>query len=130
MKPSKLDAPKPRMGTKSATMRLNVVHKPERVEKPVFGKAIWVSGLAPTTTEQEIIDYIVNDTPINDKSKFRVHKLVKKGQDLSTLKFVSFKVEVNEGDFDVLCDPSTWEANVFVREFVQNTTMGDFYSRH
>ncbi|XP_031639793.1 uncharacterized protein LOC116351792 [Contarinia nasturtii] len=94
MKFSKIDAPKPRMG-------LNVVHKPTREEKPIFKKAIWISGFDPMTTEQEIMDYIVEDTPVKNKEKFRVHKLVKKGQD-------------------------AWESDVFVREFVQNTTMGDF----
>lgn len=52
---------------------------------------------------------------------------MKKGQDLSTLKFVSFKVAVNQDEFDVLMDPDVWPENVMVREFLQNVTLGDYF---
>lgn len=126
-KSSKFEAPKPRMGTKLATTRLNVIEKPKPIEKPVFNKAIWISGFNPMTTTEEIIEYIVSETSVKEKSKFNVHKLVKKGQDMSALRYVSFKIEVNEEDFAVLCEPDAWEANVFVREFLQNKTLGDFF---
>lgn len=123
----KFEAPKPKMGTKSTVTRLNVVAKPTRIEKPVFKKAIWVSGFNPATTTEEIVEYIVTETPVNDKLKFNVHKLVKKDKDLSTMKYVSFKIEVNEEEFDILCNPELWPENVLVREFLLNKTLGDFF---
>lgn len=124
---AKFEAPKPMMGKKTVITRLNVVAKPKRVEKPTFKKAIWVSGFDPMTTSEEIVDYIVSETSVSDKLKFNVHKLVKKDKDMTTLKFVSFKIGVNEEEFDTLCDPDTWPEHVFVREFLQNKTLGDFF---
>lgn len=121
----KYNAPKPKTGTKTAFSGLSVVAKPKRIEKPTFAKAVWVSRLNPETTNEEIIDYIEKNTPVNDK--FNVHKLVKKDRDVSTLKFVSFKVEVNEHDFEILMNPDVWPEDVMVREFLKNPTLGDFF---
>lgn len=123
----KFDAPKPKMGTKTLSTRLHVVAKPQRIEKQKFSKAIWVSGFEPATTPEEIVEYIESETPVSDKSKFNVHKLVKKDMDVSSLRFVSFKIEVNEEEFVVLCNPDMWQENVMVREFLQNNRLGDFF---
>ena len=123
----KLDAPKPKIGTKMSTKGLTVVAKPTKIEKPRYTKAVWVSRLEPETTDTDIATYITENTLIKEKSKFDVHKLVKKDQDLSTLKFVSFKIAVNQDEFDVLMDPDVWPENVMVREFLQSATLGDFF---
>lgn len=47
----------------------------------------------------------------------RVHKLVPVGKDLTTLDYVSFKVDVPGNLFDVLLSPSMWPKGVRVREF-------------
>lgn len=129
----KLNLPTAKMGTKSNVSGLSVVAKrePKRDEKPKFEKAIWVSRLSPNTTEDEVIEFITSNTPVTDKTKISVHKLVKKDADISSLKFVSFKVELNGNDFDVLNDPEVWPENIMVREFMQapKTTFGDFFPR-
>lgn len=86
-------------------------------EQPKFAKALYVSRLNPSVTNEELIDYIVSNTPVNDKTKFNVHKMVKKDADLSSMKFVSFKVELNAEDLDVLDDGDLWPEGVIVREF-------------
>lgn len=123
----KLNAPAPKVGTKTTASGLSVVVQPKRTPKPTFSKSIWVSRLGPSTTEEEIADYICENTPIVDRAKFSVHKLVKKDRDLSTLKFVSFKVAVNDDEFDILIDPDVWPENLLVRRFHEETTLGDFF---
>lgn len=125
----RMTLPPPKVGKKMNIAGLSVVPKRERKidEKPKFEKAIWLSRLSPNTTEEEIIDFITANTPVTDKTKMNVHKLVKKDADLSLLNFVSFKVELNVTDFDVLNDPEVWPEHVMVREFMQASkiTLGD-----
>lgn len=123
----KFNGPKPKIGTKTAVTGLSVIAQPKRVEKPAFSKAIWVSRLNPATSSDEITKYILENTPIDDNNRFNVHKLVKKDQDLSLLKFVSFKVELNDDDFELLNDEDCWPADVMVREFVRERKLGDFF---
>ena len=51
---------------------------------------------------------------------------MKKDRELTSLKFVSFKVEVNDEDFDHLMDPEIWPVDIRVREFLQKQTLGDY----
>jgi hypothetical protein len=125
----KIDAPQPKTGTKAASSKLSVVKpiaKPAPIAKPTFNRAIWVSRFNPLTEPSTIVDYIVSDTPVTDTSKFNVQKLVKKGTDLDTLKFVSFKIEVNEDEYKILSDPDMWPEDVLMRPFIENRKLGDF----
>lgn len=126
----KFDAPKPKVGTKKTATALNIVPtvtKPKPTEKPSFSKSIWISRFNPTTEPSEIANYIVAETPVIDKAKFNVHKLVKKSADLSTMKFVSFKIELNEEEYNVLNDSDMWPEHVMVRPFIENQTLGSFF---
>lgn len=123
----------PQMGTKTNAGKLVAVAKPspkKTVEKkPAYEKAVWVSRLSPTITEEDVRDYIAANTFAS--SNFVVCKLVKKGQDVSTLSFVSFKIDVNIIDFNILNDKNAWPVNVAVREFElvskpKPVTIGDF----
>lgn len=128
-KKQKLNVPEPKTGTNASASGLVAVVKPEPkkiTEKPKFDKAVWVSRLAPSTTEEHIRQHIAEKTPAS--SNFTVHKLVKKDCDQSKLNFVSFKIAVNMADFDILNDPCVWPQNVLVREFmeVKPITVGEF----
>lgn len=127
----KFDAPKPKVGTKTTFTGLSVVENKKfaRVEKPTFTRAVWISRLNPETTNEDIVNYIIVNTQITDTARFNVHKLIKKGCDLSTLKFVSFKIEVNDDDFVILNDPVYWPVNVMVREFRQDLTLANFFPK-
>ena len=122
---AKFNAPKPKTGTKTEFTGLSVVGKPKRIEKPKFTKALWVSRIGPETTEGELADWISKNTTVTDCSKFKAHKLVKKDCDLKSLKFVSFKIEMNDEEYNILCDPNIWPEEVMVREFLQGNTLGD-----
>lgn len=125
----KIDVPKPTMGTK-ASSKLSVVKqiaKPTPIQKPTFNRAIWVSGFEPSMEPSEIANYIVTETPVADTSKFNVVKLVKKDTDLNTLKYVSFKIEVNEDEYAILNDRDVWPEGVPMRPFVEKKKLGDFF---
>lgn len=110
--------PEPKVGTKSNVNGLTIVPKKTRVhDKPVFAKALYVSGFAPATSNEEIANYIVENTPVADMTKFKVHKMVAKNADESKLKFVSFKVELNVDELDILDNVELWPQGVRVREF-------------
>lgn len=130
---AKMNLPSPKFGTKSNVNGLSVVPKrdPNRDDKPKFEKAIWVSRLRPDVTEEQVVEFITSNTSATDKTKMNVHKLVKKDADLTLLKFVSFKIELNVDDFNLLNDPAVWPENVMVREFMQvpKATLGEFFPR-
>lgn len=116
----KLHIPAAKVGKKANANGLQVVPKVNRSDvEPKFTKALYVSRLNPATTNEQLTEYITENTPINDSTKFNVHKMIKKGVDESTLKFVSFKVELNVDELNVLDDASMWPEGIQVREFQQ-----------
>lgn len=119
--------PPVRIGTKSTSCGLSIVPKPTIISKPRFEKAIWASRFSPSTTTEEINQFIIENTPVKDPSRFTIHKLVKKDCDLTSLRFVSFKVATNTDDFDILCDPDIWPKGIEVRAFLQSQVLGDFF---
>lgn len=123
--------PPPKVGTNANASRLAAVAvvKPapkKPVEKPKFEKAVWVSRLPPTTTEDDVREHIGTIQSVS--SNFAIHKLVKKDRPLSELNFISFKIAVDENDFAILVDPSVWPTGILVREFMENkpVTFGEF----
>lgn len=55
--------------------------------------------------------------------------MVKRGTDESILKFVSFKIEMNVAELDILDNVAMWDEGVRVREFQQTPRigLGDFF---
>lgn len=115
----KMKFPEPKVGTKPNAFGLKIVPKMINVrdDKPMFEKALYVSRLDPATSNDQLTEYIVANTPVTDATKFKIHKMVKKGTDESTLKFVSFKVELNAVELDILDNVDLWPEGVRVREF-------------
>lgn len=95
--------------------------KPKAMERRMngFGKSLRVGGLDPSVTVDVLCDYIMKNTPIMDKTKFRCTMLVRRGQDLSELTYVSAKVDVSSEDYDLLMNVDLWPNYVTVREFVR-----------
>lgn len=100
--------------------------------KPVdpLSKGIWISKFHPETTTEELENYIIENTAVKDKSKFKCSKLVKKEADVTQMKFVSFKIAVAPDDFDELMKPENWPRDKLIREFEPlappKKTLGDF----
>lgn len=127
----KMKFPEPKVGVKVNVNGLSVVPKQNRNDddKQKFLKALYVFGLAPTTTNEHVANYIAENTPVTDLSKFKVHKLVKKNTDETQLKFVSFKVEMNNEELDVLDNVDWWPEGIRVREFqvIPNNELGKHF---
>lgn len=73
----------------------------------------------PETAVEDMDNYIVENMPLTEKSKFKCSKLVKKDKALSTLSFVSFKIDCHSEDFDILSDPEYWPTGKPMREFIE-----------
>lgn len=53
-----------------------------------------------------------------DRQQFNCRQLVKKDADITTMQFVSFKIDVNEDLFELMSDPEIWPKYILVREFL------------
>lgn len=113
----KTAVPKPMLGRSAAV----IGQKPKAMERRLngFEKSLRVGGLDPSVTVDVLCDYIVKNTSLTDKSKFRCTMLVKRGQNLSELSYVSAKVDVSPEDYDLLTNMDLWPNYVTVREFVR-----------
>lgn len=112
--------PKPLYGRSEAV----IGQKPKPKElgtwnRRVFEKSLRVAGLDPSTTVEELSEFLVTHTSSVDKSKFNCVMLVKKGQDLSELTYVSAKIDVSSEDFENLLNMDLWPNYVTVREFIR-----------
>lgn len=105
------------------TLRINPLNR-----KTTFEKAVWVSGLDPSVTIEEMNEFIMKNTEVKENDKFECHKLVKKDCDTSKLSYISFKIAVNAEHFQHLLNPQIWPKYVSVREFLQlnKPKLGDF----
>lgn len=120
-KPIKLPVPKPMSGRSEAVIGQKPKPKEQKqmMQRKSYEKSLRVAGLDPSVTVDELCDYIVKNTSLNDKSKFNCTMLVKKGQDLSTFTYISAKVDVTNEDFDRLMNMDLWPNYVTVREFIR-----------
>lgn len=109
--------PKPRIGTSEAVIGLAMPPIRSGEVRRKFDRSLWVSRFHVDTTTDQIMDYVVAKTGCEDRTKFFCKKLVKRDADLTTLKFVSFKIDILEEFYDSLSDPSVWPNYVLVREF-------------
>lgn len=121
--------PPQKMGTRAIQSDLKVVSAPQRqqIQKPNFDKSIHVSRIDKSVTLEMINEYISQNSQLKQTENFRCSLLVKKDKDVTTLTFVSFKVDVNSEHFDILNDVNFWPEGVLIREFIPKTkTLADF----
>lgn len=120
--------PKPKVGTSGDVIghSMPAIVAPPLMQggqtRPKFDRSLWVSRFHIETTTDQILDYVMSKTGCDDRSKFYCKKLVKRDADLTTLRFISFKIDVLEEFFDGLSDPSIWPNYVLVREFISERT--------
>jgi hypothetical protein len=78
-------------------------------------RCIVISHIDPTTTADDIMQFIQNKTEIEDA---RCTLLLPKGRELLELDFVSFKVSVKESCYTTLMNPEVWPARVLIRDYI------------
>lgn len=130
----KVKLPTPKQGTKKSQLGKSIAARNfmPKAMNPLT-KSIRVAGIEAQTTTEQLDDYIVEYSSLKDKTKFKCTKLVKKDQDISKLRFVSFKIDVSPNDFNELMDVDLWPQHANVREFINlsppKQTFGQFLPR-
>lgn len=94
------------------------VEMTKRPPKPQM-KSIYVSRMSTDITSTNVFDYIKRHIPEIDNENVKVNMLVKKGQDLATLTFVSFRVACTEQIYGKVNDPTFWPKHVMIGDFVE-----------
>lgn len=123
--------PTPKQGKKNVQIGRPVEER-QSVSRKVnpLSESIWISKFHPETTPEELENYIIEHTGVNDKSKFKCVKLVKKDSDITKLSYVSFKIDATPEVYDILNDPENWPSDKQIRPFVKITppkrTLNDF----
>lgn len=82
-------------------------------------KFIYVGGLDPVTTKEEVIDYVMGKLNTSSPADVSCRTLVTIGKDITRLTFISFKVGVPSARLEELMKPEMWPKGVKVHEFVQ-----------
>lgn len=117
--------PQPKTGKRLGAVGLMAA--PKVKPKPKFDKALHVSRIEPSVTVEQMNDYIKSNTKLIENEDFKCTLLVKKDKDISTLSFVSFKIDICVDKCEQLTDEDFWPEGVQIRSFVPPTpTFADF----
>lgn len=128
-KPKKL--PQAKVGTRSISSNLKIAPAPK--PKPKLDRAIHVSRMDTSVTVEILNEYISQNTQLKLNENFKCSLLVKKDVDISKLTFISFKVDVDSDNFNVLSDVDFWPQGAMIREFIsqpKTAKFGDFLERN
>lgn len=92
----------------------NITEAVETVPKPAEKFWIYLSRIAPHVSEEQVAALVDKCIP---GAQAIVRKLIKKGADLKSFAFVSFKVGVELNVKEQSLDPSTWPTGIYFRAF-------------
>lgn len=85
-------------------------------------KHLYVSRLDPSTSAEQVVEYICKKVEHCKAADLVCRNLLKKDRSSEqSLTFISFKIAVPAKFFDSVSDPSIWPQNVLVREFIQKS---------
>lgn len=77
---------------------------------------VYLSRIAASATEDDILALVNECVPCDEPVE--VKKLVKKDADLTSMRFISFKIGVDEKYREVALSAESWPDGVYFREFV------------
>lgn len=81
-------------------------------------KVLYVSKLHPSTTEEDIVNYLLRNNVIKSAEEASCKMLVSPGVNIGMLSFISFKITVSSKLFDSMFKAEVWPKDVIFREFV------------
>lgn len=88
---------------------------------------IYISKFAIETKEEDIGEYIIDKTKINNPEMFKVSKLKSKTND-NTKNYVSFKIAtLREDIYNLIINPKIWEPEFSAREYKQSFAKTERY---
>lgn len=100
-----IETAKPRKSVKETRIRL--------------GKSVYVSRMETSVTVDELIAFIKAQLPDVDEKHFLPRLLVKKGQDLDELTYISFRLQCTDALFSQFMSPDFWPNHVMIGEFFE-----------
>lgn len=93
--------------------------KTATVQRTQLNKSVYVSRIDPSVTTDNLVEYIKNELPNVDVKHFLPRLLVKKGQNLEELTYVSFRLQCTEALYDAFISPDFWPSHVKIGEFIE-----------
>lgn len=120
--------PKVKIGKRTDNGGLAVVTSNVK-QKNKFDRALYVSRLANTISPDKMNEYVTTYAKLNIDD-FKCSLLVKKDADISKLAYVSYKIDVNEENFDCLANEDLWPEGVFIRPFVPTSRKMEDFMEH
>lgn len=99
----------------------NDLMKPQRIASPrseTF-KVAYVSNFHPSVTEEEVVEYLLQNNIIASVEDVLCKKLVSPNVNIDSVSFVSFKITCNFEIFRSVVNSELWPEKVVVREFVK-----------
>lgn len=120
--------PPAKVGTRSEDDNLLVVAN--IVPKPLLKHSIYVSRVGTSVTLDKMVAYVEKYSNMKKNIDFKCALLVKKGADLNSLTFVSYKIDVTEEYIEQLMQECFWPKGIQIRLFVpkerKSVEVGDF----
>lgn len=134
------DIPAAKMGKRTGAVGLPAAPPPEKKsirlrgpkssnedkDTPIFDRSLHVSRIATSVTLNEITDYIATNSSLAPNKDFKCTLLVKKDQNIESLSFVSYKIDIVDDKCQQLTEEEFWPSGVFIRPFIPSRTLGDF----
>lgn len=80
-----------------------------------------LSPIDVNVTPQHIVDYITDNACVN-KKQIKVHRLTKTGQDISTLSYITLKVETTAEIGDLIAKSNFWPDHIRIKPWIAKST--------
>lgn len=91
------------------------------VKSKILDKHFHISPFDVKVTTTSIMDYIAENAKINRK-RIKIHRLTKKGQDISALRHINFNIETDDDILQLIMQPRFWPAHIIIKPWtVKNT---------
>lgn len=86
----------------------------ENVTSNLLDKHFHISPFDVKVTPKSIIDYIADNAKVNRK-RIKIKRLTKKGQDLSILRHVNFKIETDVDTAKIIAESKFWPEHIKIK---------------
>lgn len=96
----------------------------ESVQSHQLGIAFHVSPFDVRVTPDNIMSYISANAQIDSK-RIKIHRLTKRGQDVSALRHVNFKIETDDATSKIISRSSFWPSHISIKPWTSKNVHAD-----
>lgn len=89
--------------------------------RPRFTKAIYVSRMQNDVTKEKIVEYMKSQMPELNESGISLRLLLKKDVDVTTRRFISYRLACTDALYEKLIEPSFWPDHIEIGEFFEES---------